>query len=540
LDADQFIMLAERLTGTPVKDITPTDRAILAQLLAEDARSIGHSQLNELLLLVNKDRMERAFFDYFFGDGCTVAALEGGVRKFQTLAMLGFGNFIYAYRTLSRSPSIRALEAALGEWARRPEEILADLAARGPKLVDIELIPRGETPLVGYISAGEVVAEGERCAFLRAHLPGPDVLSGADWPAYEDSLSTAAETGEQLALRATVAGYRKRYPGATLAQFAAYLGDVVPGLQEKAARLDAVREMARRNQDIYLTWDHMDVYFATSMRKRWEFEDLFDFVNGLMIAPQLAGLNLRHFDPTQAFTRDRVDKGLVESLMLKRAKCTVYSVQDTDTLGKDSELAATLAQGKPVIAYVPTVDIETRTHELAQEDPATVQDRLRFVLYADDRFAQSISPDDYEFVRGFRAIEQFEADRIWRTLADPQAVESFRAAHGAHLMRLCGIVAASEARIYDRRARTLMMSHPLGIQVNLTTGVANGVLVVRTIPQCAELLRRVVTNALEFELTETGSMWYLKEKISGCVYRVVTKDRKLTNCFWNFYRREQG
>ena len=94
--------------------------------------------------------------------------------------------------------------------------------------------------------------------------------------------------------------------------------------------------------------------------------------------------------------------------------------------------------------------------------------------------------------------------------------------------------------IYDRRAGTLAKSHPLGIQVNLATGVANGVLVVRTIPQCEELLRRVVTNALEFELTETESMWYLRERISGCVYRVVTKDRKLTNCFWNFYRRERA
>ncbi len=259
-----------------------------------------------------------------------------------------------------------------------------------------------------------------------------------------------------------------------------------------------------------------------------------------MLAPQLSGLKLRHFDPTQAFTKDRVDKGLVESLMLKRAKCTVYSVQDTDTLGKDSELAATLAQGKPVIAYIPAVDVAKRTHELAQEDPATVQDRLRFVLYSDERFAQSITSDDYDFVRNFREIERFEADRIWRTLADPQAVGAFRAANGASLERLCGIVARSEARIYNRRAGTLVKSHPLGIQVNLTTGVANGVLVVRTIPECAELLSRVVTNSLEFELTEEPSMWYLKEKISGCVYRVVTKDRKLTNCFWNFYRREQG
>jgi hypothetical protein len=280
----------------------------------------------------------------------------------------------------------------------------------------------------------------------------------------------------------------------------------------------------------------MDVYFATSMRKRWEFEDLFDFVNGLTAHPDLKSLNLRHFDPTQAFTKDRVDKGLVESLMLKRAKCTVYSIQDTDTLGKDSELAATLAQGKPVIAYVPSIDVEKRAAQLLAEEPTTVQDRLRFVLYADDQFAQSVGLDDLAFVRGFQAIEEFERDRTWRTFPEKAAVDAFRAAHGPSLERLCRIVAAAEARIYDKRAKTLKVSHPLGIQVNLATGVANGVLVVRTVPQCADLLKRVVTNSLEFALREAERMWYLEEKISGCVYRVVSKDRKLTNCFWNFYR----
>jgi hypothetical protein len=214
----------------------------------------------------------------------------------------------------------------------------------------------------------------------------------------------------------------------------------------------------------------------------------------------------------------------------------VYSVQDTDTLGKDSELAATLAQGKPVIAYVPSIDVETRAAQLLAEEPTTVQDRLRFVLYADDQFAQSVGREDLAFVRGFQAIEEFERDRTWRTVPDQAAVDAFRAAHGPSLERLCRIVAAAEARIYDKRAKTLKVSHPLGIQVNLATGVANGVLVVRTVPQCADLLKRVVTNSLEFTLREAERMWYLDEKISGCVYRVVSKDRKLTNCFWNFYR----
>lgn len=108
MEADHFIKLVEGLTGTPPKDVSATDREILGALLADDGKSIGHSQLNELLLLVNKDRTERPFFDFFFGGDCTVGTLAAGVLKFQKLAMLSFGNFIYAYRSLPRGLSGRA------------------------------------------------------------------------------------------------------------------------------------------------------------------------------------------------------------------------------------------------------------------------------------------------------------------------------------------------------------------------------------------------------------------------------------------------
>ena len=71
---------------------------------------------------------------------------------------------------------------------------------------------------------------------------------------------------------------------------------------------------------------------------------------------------------------------------------------------------------------------------------------------------------------------------------------------------------------------------------------ANGVLVVRTVEACARLLRRVLTNTMDFDLVDSSQdrMWYLNERISQCPYRAVSKDRKLTNCFWNFYRRPPG
>lgn len=282
--------------------------------------------------------------------------------------------------------------------------------------------------------------------------------------------------------------YQSRYTERTPDDFATYIEDVAPGIDKRHARLQEVQAIATRNQDIYLTWDHMDVYFATSMRKAWEFADLYDFISGLMARPAIQQLKVRYFDPTQSYTGNRVDKGLVESLMLKRAKCTVYSVQDTDTLGKDSELAATLAQGKPVIAYVPSKTDTERAVELLQEDPQIV-------------------------------------------------LERFRLLHTLEMERLCRLLAMSEKRIYDGRANTLKRFHPLGIQVNLATGVANGVMVVRSLDECAALLRSVLTDTMDFDVVEDGSMWYLRERISGSYFRVVTKNSKINNCFWNFYLR---
>ena len=64
--------------------------------------------------------------------------------------------------------------------------------------------------------------------------------------------------------------------------------------------------------------------------------------------------------------------------------------------------------------------------------------------------------------------------------------------------------------LYDKRARTLRDSHPLALQVNLETGVANGVLVVRTVADCAALLRRILLSAMEFSLEDADGMWHLK------------------------------
>ena len=105
VNADTFCSLAERLTGTTVKGVTKDDIALLSELLADDQRQIDHSQLNELLLLENKDRVAAPMFRYFFGETYHVGQLPVAIERYQKIAMLQYGNFVFAYRTLSRITS---------------------------------------------------------------------------------------------------------------------------------------------------------------------------------------------------------------------------------------------------------------------------------------------------------------------------------------------------------------------------------------------------------------------------------------------------
>ena len=531
-----FLRFATQLTGSEVKGEAQIDRESLAGILGDDSRPIDCSHLNELLLLVHKDRIEQPFFDHFFGSNCTVGELPRGLQRFQKTALLLYGNFVFAFRTLSRIKNCSELSQTLAGATRDPDVELEYFQKRQKKLLEVDRIEKHQTPFVGYLSVGNIVGDRERCELLLGATRVVDLP--AAWEEYLTQIQTMSRPEQLAPLAEIVENYREMWPAAGPSDFAGFLEASMAQLSSKKDDVDRVRTRATRNQDTYLTWDHMDVYFATSMRKAWEYQDLYDFIERLMGQEELKDLDLRYFDPTQAYTDNRVNKGLVEALMLKRARCTVYSVQDTDTLGKDSELASTLAQGKPVIAYIPDLDLDERASQLLAEDPATILERLLFVLYADEQLAQRLTDQELHLVSRVQdRLMAYRDKRIWRSITDDGAIVELREGLGQDLATFCHLVASSEKAVYDKRARTLKESHPLALQVDLDTGVANGVLVVRTIHECAALLRAMLLSSMEFLTEEADGMWYLKERISGCIYRVVTNDRKLNNCFWNFYLR---
>ncbi len=315
-----------------------------------------------------------------------------------------------------------------------------------------------------------------------------------------------------------------------------YLGYIVHGeLKERLKKNPDDREASEeltkregfvrqgvRNHLAYLASDHMDVYVATSMRRRHEYFFVNEIAGKIFADVALKKLKLRWFDPTQAYCGDRIDKGLSEGLMLKRAKCTVYFAQESDTLGKDSELASTLAQGKPVIAFVP------------DSSPAGADKQVKWLLDVAKRLYPKTSRSD--LIR--EQLQVFAPDLAWKDKAIQKWIGDPNSLSEAEMIQR---LAAAVRGNCEKRSKLLGHEHPLGIQVSLETGVANGVLVARSTRDVAELIRRIVTNTLEFIIEEVDiggrSYLFLKEKITSSVFRVVSGDAELTNSFWNFYLR---
>jgi hypothetical protein len=452
--AEQRVRSAlEKLTGEEAPLATPIPETALK--LLSQGPGLGHSQLNELLILLGFDRVTTSFFQFIVDETTgyshestirTVLQLEEGIDSFRKIALLLYGNVKFAFKTLSRDTDALVSQVQL----LGPADITR-FTARHLPVRPVNLIPSDKTYYLGYIIERQL----------------QDRLG-------KDPTDEAAK--KELEIR------------------------------------KAIVEQGRQNHEAYLASDHLDVYVATSMRERHEFMMVSQLTSEIFTHPELTGLNLRWFDPTQAYCKDRIDKGLAEALMLRRAQCTIYFAQESDTLGKDSELASTLAQGKSVIAFVPEVS-EGYAVKLLEQLKATY-------------------PEDSELTLLLKQIRLFDPGAAWTDRAVRNWIDDPAS------MDIATATARLQTKIsshYDQRARTLKEAHPLGIQVHLGSGVANGVLVVRTVPTCAKLVRQILTHTLEFDLDHVEGSTLLREKVSGCVFRVMTGDKMLTNAFWNFY-----
>ncbi len=88
----------------------------------------------------------------------------------------------------------------------------------------------------------------------------------------------------------------------------------------------------------------------------------------------------------------------------------------------------------------------------------------------------------------------------------------------------------------DFRSSFFRDVHPLSRLINFDTGVAVGAMVATSTGQVADLLHRIFTNTLEYELVQPRPKYLvLKEKCTQSVVRLQTSDLLLRETFWNHY-----
>jgi hypothetical protein len=93
----------------------------------------------------------------------------------------------------------------------------------------------------------------------------------------------------------------------------------------------------------------------------------------------------------------------------------------------------------------------------------------------------------------------------------------------------------------QQRSRFYKEVHPLSRLIDFSSGVAVGAIVTSDLSEVSELLYRIFSNTMEYELEQSRPGFLrLKEKLTASVVRLQTSDSLLRETFWNHYhnRRE--
>jgi hypothetical protein len=90
----------------------------------------------------------------------------------------------------------------------------------------------------------------------------------------------------------------------------------------------------------------------------------------------------------------------------------------------------------------------------------------------------------------------------------------------------------------EQRQRFYRDVHPLSRLIDFQTGVAVGVMVASSADEVAELLWRIFSNRMEYEIEQRQDGFLrLREKLTGSVVRLQTSNELLRETFWNYYHR---
>lgn len=222
--------------------------------------------------------------------------------------------------------------------------------------------------------------------------------------------------------------------------------ELLDRVKEIATRFKTAHDAAIQNTRLYLSIvNELDVYVATSMRRRDDFRYMARDCHVIFNDEEVKGYRARFFDPTMSAAQNHEDKGLIECLMVKCAKAVLYFAGESDSFGKDAEIAMAMSLGKPVI-----------------------------ILCPDTRKGQ-------------------QREKLFQDL------------------------------------------HPLSRLIEFNTGVAIGAMITKDKNVAAQVLARLFSNRMEYDLSQSNGYFRLRERLTGSVVRLQTNSNLLREAFWNYY-----
>lgn len=318
---------------------------------------LDRERLNILLSYWKLPPMESGFFDHYFKENIkSLDELKNSIETFVKDAIWHFGDLEIAYHSLSQ-------EEDVDEYFREHSFDIESFKNRLPWSLVKNIDPQ-DRGYLGYVSGERPRKQMESIGFAEAVI---DEIEN-NKTTYEtlNAAEVATKIYERLShelpdLKTRIDEFNNLnsspidlFTASDIERIKKELSNYRNEVEEILIKVGHLKKTGILNQEHYLrNIESIDVYVATSMRDDREYNDMFKFVNSVFDNPEVLDLNLRYFDPTLCYCESRIDKGIIECLLVRSSKVTIYCAQEGDTFGKDSELAATLAQGKPVIVYVP-------------------------------------------------------------------------------------------------------------------------------------------------------------------------------------------
>lgn len=545
--------------------------------------------INKCFLALAIEPVTKDFFTVVLGNESLKSntSFENHVKKFNILSMYFFGNFEQAYKNL-RNVSPEEIKKYYNEIFPDKNEVERRIKKYTDERLpfdDIQDIKGWDLWCLGYLARSYLSSINENRKKLLPLLKEAKTKGISDGDAFDKMAKGKHIEGFDFIIPKAALDHSSKPYGVYnfYHPFSNRLENAIKVCEKEVTGeyIDNIRETGRQNTATYLALNDIDVYVATSMRNPSHFTTTKMLIKDLFDIPEIEEMNLRYFDPTQSFSHDRIDKGLIECLMIKRARVTIYNAQESDTFGKDSEAAVTLAERGDVIVYIARLfcnqsdppefkklyeDIDKiMVMDDDSEGVNKIIDFIRKKNYAKEIELQGIikpGTGKTEIItlmiqnKGWELLKNhYKDEKKLKEILDSTGYEDFPQTppisfllpletSEAYMEAISGnkwtyqLFALCTMINLEKRALVFKEGHPLSLQTSPEDGIARGVIITRDIPTTAKVLKALLCRTLDYNIEYGKYACLLRDAITTSPVRVITKDKNLTVAFWS--KHEEG